>query len=419
MTKLHQNSFSLDHQSLIKILATEDNILLIQDLDGVCMGLVKDPLTRKIDPKYLTATKFFEGHFFVLTNGEHIGKRGVNLIVEKAFKKTTSAKEEGLYLPGLAGGGVQWQDCYGNVSHPGVSEAELSFSAAVPSKMQAALRDFLLQHNYDLSKQEIEDYLDIIVLDNLVSPTINLNILYEKLSDINLYKQLQEFVKNQTIFLLKEAKNNGLKDSFFIHFAPNLGIDEQGQEIIQFASEKDSGTTDFQFMLKGAVKEAGVLFILNYYYYCKTGNYPLGKDFNTRKCPRNKQELLAIIKDNFASEIMPRIIGIGDTVTSKAEQNGDSIIFRRGGSDRGFLELIQAMNQEFDTNNLVVYIDSSAGEVKNRKPLKFNPEKTHIIEGPGDPRDTNDPLVLNIVFPGGYQQYIQMFQTAAKLKSNS
>jgi glucosylglycerol 3-phosphatase len=36
-----------------------------------------------------------------------------------------------------------------------------------------------------------------------------------------------------------------------------------------------------------------------------------------------------------------------------------------------------------------------------------------VIEGPGDVRDQTDPLKLNIVFPRGYQQYLQFFQQVA------
>lgn len=169
-------------------------------------------------------------------------------------------------------------------------------------------------------------------------------------------------------------------------------------------------------MLRGAIKEAGVPFILNHYYYLQTGNYPLGKEFNSRQAPQNKAELLTLIKDNFDSKIMPTIIGIGDTVTSKAEQNGDKLIFRRGGSDRGFLELIQAIGKEFESENLVVYVDSSGGELKNRKPLKLNEQKTEVIEGIGDAKDTDDTLTLNVVFPGGYQQYTKVFQEAASMR---
>jgi len=114
---------------------------------------------------------------------------------------------------------------------------------------------------------------------------------------------------------------------------------------------------------------------------------------------------------------MPSIIGVGDTVTSKAETEAGGLIFRRGGSDRGFLELVQAIGQEFKTENLVVYVDSSAGELKNRQALKLDEAKTKVISGIGDPRDNSDPLTLNVVFPGGYQEYTQMFQTAAQKRN--
>nr|MDJ0596616.1 glucosylglycerol 3-phosphatase [Pleurocapsa sp. MO_226.B13] len=139
---------------------------------------------------------------------------------------------------------------------------------------------------------------------------------------------------------------------------------------------------------------------------------PLGKDFNARQAPRQHSELLQLVKDNFDPAIMPTIVGVGDTVTSKAIDNGDRLEFKRGGSDRGFLELIQEIGKEFNTGNIIVYVDSSGGEVKNRKPLKLdnsNASEIKIVEGPGDVRDTEDPLTLNIAFPGGHQQYIDFF----------
>ncbi|MEO1467221.1 MAG: glucosylglycerol 3-phosphatase, partial [Cyanobacteria bacterium J06633_1] len=69
-TSLSTRSLSLDHQSLSQALIERENILIIQDLDGVCMGLVKDPLTRTMDANYIKAVKALEKHFFVLTNGE-------------------------------------------------------------------------------------------------------------------------------------------------------------------------------------------------------------------------------------------------------------------------------------------------------------------------------------------------------------
>ncbi|MEL4897748.1 glucosylglycerol 3-phosphatase [Crocosphaera sp. Alani8] len=414
---LHKCSLSLDHQKLINVLANEPNLLIIQDLDGVCMGLVKDPLTRVMDKNYIDATRLFNGHFYVLTNGEHIGKRGVNLIIERAYNDRNVVKEKGYYLPGLAAGGVQWQDRYGKVSHPGVSEEELDFLARVPQYIKASFDDFFVNNNHNLDERAIATYIEGSILDNKVSPTANLNIFHDVfINQESDYFELQKHIKELMNDLLKKAADEGLKDSFFIHYAPNLGRDQTGQEIMQEAKGKDSGTTDFQFMLKGGIKEVGVLGILNRYYYQRTGNYPLGEDFSVRNAPRNYHQLIALIKDNFDPEQMPTVVGVGDTVTSKAVDNNGQLTFGRGGSDRGFLQLIQEMGKEFNTGNIIVYIDSSAGEVKNRKPLKLetNNGQMYVLEGPGDPRDQNDPLTLNVAFPGGHQQYITCFQEAAK-----
>ena len=415
---LSERSLSLDHQELIRVLTEKDNILIIQDLDGVCMDLVKDPLTRVMESQYVKATKAFDGHFFVLTNGEHIGKRGVNRIIEKSFGDSNLVKKEGWYLPGLGGGGVQWQDCYGNVSHPGVSEQELAFLEAVPAKIKTTLTEFFQENSYGLQPNQIENCIQATVLDNKVSPTANLNVLYDLFQhQPKVYGQLQQTMVQLMNKLLQEAAEMGLENSFFVHYAPNRGRDDQGHEILQPSQANDSGTTDFQFMLKGAIKEVGVVVILNHYYYLHTGNYPLGENFNARQAPQNHQELLALVTEKFDPKLMPQIIGVGDTVTSKAESNGDSLDFKRGGSDRGFLQLVQDLGQNFATNNIVVYIDSSAGEVKNRKPLKLEKsrgeEKLKVVEGPGDSRDTSDPLTLNVVFPEGNRQYIKVLQKAA------
>ena len=57
---------------------TGEDLLIVQDLDGVCMPLVKDPLTRRMDAAYVEAVAALDGQFAVLTNGEHEGRRGVN-----------------------------------------------------------------------------------------------------------------------------------------------------------------------------------------------------------------------------------------------------------------------------------------------------------------------------------------------------
>lgn len=420
---LSHGSLSLDRARLIDLLVERENVLIIQDLDGVCMGLVNDPLTRAIDPEYLKATQAFDGHFYVLTNGEHIGKRGINSIVERAFDSRDLVKKRGFYLPGLAGGGVQWQDRYGNVSHPGVSAAELAFLAEVPQEMRTYLEEFLSQYNDFLDRDCLETSIEAAVLDNYVSPTVNLNVFHQILpsEDRHIYLQLQQAVKVLMERLQEKAKQKGLSDSFFVHYAPNLGKHPNGGERLQLAQGKDSGTTDFQFMLRGAIKEAGVLAILNRYYHQRTGSYPLGESFSVRSAPHNHRALLELIEDRFEPLEMPTIVGVGDTVTSKAREKDGKLEFQRGGSDRGFLHLIQDIGRKFETENVTVYVDSSGGEVKNRKPLKLEPltcdpdsTQWRAIEGPGDPRDLDDPLTLNVAFPEGHQQYIQFFRTAAE-----
>ena len=68
-----ETAYSLDPTSLLDSLAGTENLLIIQDLDGVCMDLVRDPLSRALEPAYLQAALALDDHFQVLTNGEHIG----------------------------------------------------------------------------------------------------------------------------------------------------------------------------------------------------------------------------------------------------------------------------------------------------------------------------------------------------------
>ncbi|MDR9402383.1 MAG: glucosylglycerol 3-phosphatase [Halothece sp. Uz-M2-17] len=410
---LQEKSPSLNHKKLAEILINHENIIIIQDLDGVCMGLVKDPLTRTIDPNYVRATQAFAGHFYVLTNGEHIGKRGVNPIIDRAFGDPDFVRENGLYLPGLGAGGVQWQDRAGNVSHPGVTDQELAFLSQVPQRIKQQLEQFFQEQETSLSTQEIQEGIAASILDNKASPTANLNTLYEKLkASPEIYAALQEKIKQLMETLLKEAASEGLEDSFFIHYAPNLGRDQQRKEIMRPVAANDSGTTDFQFMIRGAIKEAGVLAILNRYYYQRTGNYPLGETFNVRNAPNNYSNLYHLVNNHFDPDLMPVMIGVGDTVNSSVTENNGTLEAKRGGSDRAFLQLIQDIHPQ----NIVVYIDSSGGEVKNRKPVRLETTstgKTEVVELPTDPRDTTDPLTLNVIFPQGHSEYTAFFREVA------
>ena len=419
MCDLHQQQLSLDHSSFVKILSEQENLLIIQDLDGVCMQLVKDPLTRVIDLDYVNAIQAFHNHFFVLTNGEHIGSRGVNGIIERSLPDSQLAQQEGLYLPGLAAGGVQWQNQYGEVSHPGVNPAVIDFLSKIPQEMKTRIRTYFVAHSNVIEASSLEKALTAAILDNKVSPTVNLNVFHEILHDHpNIYQGLQEAVSGWTHDLMTEAETLGLTDDFFIHYAPNLGIDHQGNEIILQAENGESGTTDFQFMVKGARKEVGVLFLLNQYVGQHTGSYPLGQDFHGVGQPQGLEALLQMIQENFKPEQIPLIVGVGDTVTSQGREVAGQLQFFRGGSDRGFLQLIQNIGQAFGTPNLTVYVDSSAGEVKNRKPLQVEQQhqSLRVISGPTDDRDQADPLTLNVAIPNGHLQYIDLIKQAAALR---
>ncbi|MEL7085774.1 MAG: glucosylglycerol 3-phosphatase [Cyanobacteria bacterium P01_A01_bin.3] len=414
---------SLRTNTLPQLLSRMENVLIVQDLDGVCMELVLDPLTRQIDPHYVLATQTFDRHFYVLTNGEHTGVRGVNAIVDKAFGDSDRAQTEGLYLPGLAAGGVQWQDRYGNLDHPGVSEAELSFLTAVPQRIQACLQAFVEAHPEALTAEAATDAIQASVLDNMASPTANLNSFHSALGDLtDLWLEVQRRMLDLMETLLNEAGEMGFGDSFFLHLAPNLGRDDSGRELVRWASDTDSGTTDFQFMLRGAVKEAGILALLNRYYQQRTGQFPLGDGFTARQAPKEHDALLELVRDNFDPTLMPVLVGVGDTVTSSVVQENGTAVVRRGGSDRNFLQLIQDIGQQFEVANVVTYIDSSGGELKNRKPItvdRSNPDQPVASEGPGDPLDDTEPLRFDLVFAGGYREYVSVFCEAAQQRTKT
>ena len=418
---LHQQTLSLDHRAWVEILAHTPNLLIVQDLDGVCMGLVADPLDRQIDLAYVQATQAVDHHFYVLTNGEHTGRRGVNAIVDQAWGGQDQAEANNGYLPGLAAGGVQWQTRSGQVSHPGVSPTELDFLAAVPGQMRQRLMAFF-QGRPERLPAAVQQGIEASVLDNLASPTVNLNTLHAQLQAVGeaggaIYADLQRAMANLMAELLDQAATQGLRESFFVHYAPNHGRQADGQEVLWLGQGAESGTTDFQFMLRGAIKEAGVLALLNRYYAQHTGEFPLGEAFSVRQAPPRLPELLALAEAHFDPALMPTLVGVGDTVTSRWSigEDGQPMV-QRGGSDRLFLQLVQDLGQRFDRGNLVTYVDSSGGQVKNRKALKLEHHNGQpvVVEGPGDPRDTTDPLRLNVVFPGGPRQYCAAFQTAAK-----
>ena len=107
---------------------------------------------------------------------------------------------------------------------------------------------------------------------------------------------------------------------------------------------------------------------------------------------------------------MPTIIGIGDTVTSQKNTNNG---YSRGGSDRSFLEFIQLLGKEFESNNKIIFVDSSSGEV-------YRPStKISGLEGISD---DDDNLKFDMIFQNGPKEYLDWFikfaKNRSKLKTN-
>ena len=385
-----------------------DDLLIVQDLDGVCMQLVRDPLTRRLDRSYVESAARLQGAFAVLTNGEHEGHRGVNRLVERALGPSHSPVQEGLYLPGLAAGGVQLQDRFGTLSHPGVSSAEMDFMAAAPARMEQLLLEKLPEHLPDLPQSQLKALAQSAVLDTQVSPTINLNGAFALLPGaVDAQRGLQRMLEQLMNQLASEAEIQGLEGSFFLHVAPNLGRAADGSERIKPSASGDVGTTDIQFMLTGSLKEAGLLVLLNQHIARRWGEAPFGESFNVRTAPNDHDGLLALVKRCVPRELMPLLVGVGDTVTSTRAEDGSSWL--RGGSDRGFLQLLQDLGRWCGQPNRVVLVDSSHGEI-DRPSLADD-----RLEGISDP---DDPLHVDALMPEGPAQYIRWFTQLAKQRDS-
>ena len=394
----------LNPDQLREELVGADDLLIVQDLDGVCMQLVKDPLARQMDAQYILAAAKLEGEFYVLTNGEHAGRRGVNKLVDEALGDTRQPHLEGLYLPGLAAGGVQLQNRFGQVNHPGVSKAEMNFLATVPTRMKMLLEMYLPPLLTEFSSLRIANLIHQAILDTSVSPTINLNgILELLLSNVDRQRELQQMLEKLMEQLLQQARDDGLGSSFFLHIAPNLGRDNAGHERLKPAVPNDIGTTDIQFMLTGSLKEAGLIMLLNLYVARRTGRAPLGDDFNVRTAPQKHHELMQLVQNHIPIDQMPLLVGVGDTVTSEISNENSGRL--RGGSDRGFLTLLKDLGDWCGRRNRAILVDSSHGEIDRPKFFADG-----YLKGISDPED---PLHLDLLMPGGPDEYISWFKLLA------
>ena len=389
-------------EEVINTIINEQNILIVQDLDGVCIPLVQDPLQREINKEYVKDVSRLREKFAVLTCGEHEGKRGVNRLVEKALDSKTTAKENGFYLPGLAACGVEYQDRFSNLSYPGLKDNEINFLAEVPKMMRSMLTNELKKFLPNLSNEKRNKLIDVAVCDTRFTPTLNFNEIFSYVkSDFQRVKDLQLIMVKIMNDLLEESKNFGLDNSFYLHLMPNLGI-RDGREIMKYSTQNEFGTTDIQFIIKGAIKEAGLLFLLNKYIANKTGVYPFGENFNVRNAPKTHAQLIKLCRDKIPHEQMPLLVGVGDTVTSVKDNKDNSWL--RGGSDRGFLTLIQRLGESYKKDNQVVFVNSC-----NEQVLRPRINGTDM-KGVSDP---NDDLKFNMIINDGPKEYIEWFKQLA------
>ena len=389
-------------EEVINTIINEQNILIVQDLDGVCIPLVQDPLQREINKEYVKDVSRLREKFAVLTCGEHEGKRGVNRLVEKALDSKKTAKENGFYLPGLAACGVEYQDRFSNLSYPGLKDNEINFLAEVPKMMRSMLTNELKKFLPNLSNEKRNKLIDVAVCDTRFTPTLNFNEIFSYVkNDFQKVKDLQLIMGKIMNNLLEESKNFGLDNSFYLHLMPNLGI-RDGREIMKYSTQNEFGTTDIQFIIKGAIKEAGLLFLLNKYIANKTGVYPFGENFNVRNAPKTHAQLIKLCRDKIPHEQMPLLVGVGDTVTSVKDNKDNSWL--RGGSDRGFLTLIQRLGESYKKDNQVVFVNSC-----NEQVLRPRINGTDM-QGVSDP---NDDLKFNMIINDGPKEYIEWFKQLA------
>ena len=386
-------------EEIIDIIINEQNILIIQDLDGVCIPLVQDPLKREINREYVKDVSRLREKFAVLTCGEHEGRRGVNRLVEKALNSQTTAKEYGFYLPGLAACGVEFQDRFSNSSYPGLEENEIKFLAEVPKMMRSMLTNELKKFLPNLSNELRNKLIDVAVCDTRFTPTLNFNEIFSYFkNDSQKVKDLQLIMEKIMKNLLEDARNFGLDNSFYLHLMPNLGL-KDGKEIMKYATQNEFGTTDIQFIINGAIKEAGLLLLLNKYISNKIGVYPFGENFNVRNAPKKLNELVELCRAKIPRDQMPMLIGVGDTVTSIKDNKTNSWL--RGGSDRGFLTLIQRLGESYQKQNQVIFVNSSNDQVLRPR------VKGSDMEGISDP---NDDLKFNMIINNGPEEYIEWFK---------
>ena len=244
--------------------------------------------------------------------------------------------------------------------------------------------------------------IDVAICDTRFTPTLNFNEIFNYVkNDYKKVKNLQLIMEKIMNKILETSKTIDLKDSFSLHMMPNLGLKE-GKEIMKYATQDEFGTTDIQFIIKGAIKEAGLLLLLNQYISTKTGVYPFGSEFNVREAPKTLNELVNLCRNKISLDQMPLLIGVGDTVTSVKDNKSN--YWMRGGSDRGFLTLIQRLGELYKKANQVIFVNSCNTQVL--RPRVNGSDMTGIS-------DPHDDLKFNMIINDGPKEYIEWFKQLA------
>ena len=133
--------------------------------------------------------------FYVLTCGEHEGKRGVNRLIEKSLGDDINPSANGFYLPGLAACGVEYQDRFGNITHLGLSEKEINFLKELPEKMQVLLIEKLSIIFPNLEDGRLIALVEVAICDTRFTPTLNLNEIFTLANgNIDLQLKLQYMI---------------------------------------------------------------------------------------------------------------------------------------------------------------------------------------------------------------------------------
>ncbi len=266
-------------------------------------------------------------------------------------------------------------------------------------------------------------YYAMLMTGNL-GPTYNVNV-WKNVGNVNEFKRLckrysgttrmlsytfrdsqaiNKYIPLMYLFLTKEGWD-GILRSQVIAFHNKYNLSK-----MYFISRGD-GMPDYMnpystfSTIKGAMKEAGLLVLLNKYIEKKFGTSPFGYDFNVRKAPQSIEKLINLCRERIPVDQMPILVGVGDTVTSTTEINSNKTL--RGGSDRGFLTLIQELGKEYKKENIIIFVDSSYGEV-NRPSVKGG--NFFGIT------DKKDPLKFNLVMDKGPYEYKNWIHELAERK---